>query len=203
MAPGLAGNEHLALPADADQVLRSDGDQVVKALERAFAQSFSVVDASTGHVVRTAEDDLPVDRYKRIAELYEIAQRGRPEMVDEVSPLLFMAVPLPTNPGEAMLVAVTTFVTEPIAREEQIRAAALEFGVDAAKALQWAQGRIPWHPHAVLEVSAAVVDKASLQLTQAQLKRQLADLSSHLLTTFEEITLLHRLTEKLSISKSV
>ena len=31
----------------------------------------------------------------------------------------------------------------------------------------------------------------------------MADLSSHLLTTFEEITLLHRLTEKLSISKSV
>src|SRR5215510_4344905 len=123
MAPGIAGNEHLAVPADAEQILRNDADQVVKALERAFSQSFSVVDASTGHVVRTAEDDLPVDRYKRIAELYEIAQRGRPEMVDEVSPLLFMAVPLPTNPGEPVLVAVTTFITEPVTRDEQIRAA--------------------------------------------------------------------------------
>ena len=31
----------------------------------------------------------------------------------------------------------------------------------------------------------------------------MADISSHLLMTFEEITLLHRLTEHLSISKSV
>ena len=42
-----------------------------------------------------------------------------------------------------------------------------------------------------------------MQQTTGQLKRQLADLSAHLLMTFEEITLLHRFTEQLSISKSV
>ena len=42
-----------------------------------------------------------------------------------------------------------------------------------------------------------------MQQSTAQMKRQLADISSHLLMTFEEITLLHRLTEHLSISKSV
>ena len=45
--------------------------------------------------------------------------------------------------------------------------------------------------------------RRDLQQSTAQLKRQLADISSHLLMTFEEITLLHRLTEHLSISKSV
>jgi HD-GYP domain-containing protein (c-di-GMP phosphodiesterase class II) len=203
LAPGVAGNDHLALPADVDQILRGDSEQVVRAVERAFGHTFQVIDASTGHVVRPAKDELPVDPYKRVAALYEIAQRGKPEIVDEVSPLLLLAVPLPVNPTEPMLVAVTTLITEPVAREEQIRAAAHEFGVDATQAFQWSQTRTPWHPHAVQEVASAVVEKAALQQSQAQLKRQLADLSSHLLTTFEEITLLHRLTEKLSISKSV
>ncbi len=203
LAPGVAGNEHLSVPADADQILRTDGQQVVRALERAFGQSFSVIDCTTGHVVRPATDDLPVDPYKRMAALYEIAQRGRPEVVDEVSPLLLMAVPLPVNPTEPLLVAVATFVTEPVEREDQIKLAAMEFGVEVEQALQWAQGRMPWHPHAVQEVASAVTEKTTLQQAQAQLKRQLADLSSHLLTTFEEITLLHRLTEHLSISKTV
>jgi HD-GYP domain-containing protein (c-di-GMP phosphodiesterase class II) len=203
LAPGVAGNDHLSLPADADQTLRNDGQQVVKALERAFGQSFSVVDTTTGQVVHPASDDLPVDPYKRVAALYEIAQRGRPEVVDEVSPILLIAVPLPANPTEPQLVAVATFITETVTREEQIRSAAQEFGVAPELAFQWAQARTPWHPHAIQEVCAAVSENTTLQQAQAQLKRQLADLSSHLLTTFEEITLLHRLTEHLSISKSV
>src|SRR6185369_17800926 len=46
-------------------------------------------------------------------------------------------------------------------------------------------------------------ERATLQQSAVQLKRQMADISSHLLMTFEEITLLHRLTEHLSISQSV
>ena len=121
LAPGVAGNEHLTLPADTDQILRNDGQQVVRALERAFGQAFTVLDPASGHVIRPAADSFPVDLYKRMAALYEIAQRGRPEVVDEVSPLLLMAVPLPANPTEPMLVALATFVTEPVEREEQIK----------------------------------------------------------------------------------
>ena len=40
------------------------------------------------------------------------------------------------------------------------------------------------------EVGAAIFEKTSMQQSTAQMKRQLADISSHLLMTFEEITLL-------------
>jgi putative nucleotidyltransferase with HDIG domain len=60
-----------------------------------------------------------------------------------------------------------------------------------------------WPPQAIQEVSLAISEKCGLQQANVQLKRQLADISSHLLMTFEEITLLHRLTEHLSIAKSV
>jgi putative nucleotidyltransferase with HDIG domain len=203
LAPGIAGNDYPSAQADADPTLRCDSQHVVRALERAFGQSFSVIDPTTGRVVRSAPDGLQVDPYLRMAALSEIAQRGRPEVVDEVSPLLIMAVPLPVSPTEPMQVAVATFLTQPVEREDQIVLAAQEFGIDTKQALQWAEGRISWHPHAIQELATSVAEKIALQQQQAQLKRQLADLSSHLLTTFEEITLLHRLTEKLSISKSV
>jgi hypothetical protein len=48
-----------------------------------------------------------------------------------------------------------------------------------------------------------MVEKIATQQHSTQLKRQVAEISSHLLNTFEEITLLHRLTEHLSLSKSV
>ena len=48
-----------------------------------------------------------------------------------------------------------------------------------------------------------LVEKSVTHQHASQLKRQVAEISSHLLNTFEEITLLHRLTEHLSLSKSV
>ena len=201
--PTSAGDEVPAAASEPGQALRNEAHQMVRALERAFAQSFAVLDCATGARARPAADGLPIDLYKRLAACEEVAQRGRPEVVDEVSPLMLVAVPLPASTTDSLMVAVSTFVTEPVTEESQIAAAAHEFGVDSQLALRWAQAQLPWHPHAVLEVSSAVAEKTAMQQTTQQLKRQLADLSSHLLTTFEEITLLHRLTEHLSISKSV
>ena len=203
LSPALPGDEGLAVASEPGQILRSEAHQMVRALERAFGQSFAVLDCTTGARIRPAADGLPIDLYKRLAACEEIAQRGRAEILDEVSPLLMVAVPLPASTTDSLMVAVSTFVTESVTDESQIAAAAHEFGVDACHAMQWAQAQLSWHPHAVLEVSSAVAEKAAMQQTTQQLKRQLADLSSHLLNTFEEITLLHRLTEHLSISKSV
>ena len=120
-----------------------------------------------------------------------------------MSPLLLLAVPLPSNSPGAPIVAITTFLTERVDSESQLAAAAAEFGVEIESAWAWAKAQTPWPPKAIQEVSAAIVEKTSLQQSAASMKRQLADISSHLLMTFEEITLLHRLTEHLSISQSV
>ena len=79
---------------------------------------------TTGRTVRPAADGLPVDLYKRMATCEEIRQHGRPEIIDEVAPLVLLAVPLPTPATESQLVAVTTFVTESVTEAAQIAAAA-------------------------------------------------------------------------------
>jgi putative nucleotidyltransferase with HDIG domain len=203
LTPALSSGDGPATAAVGEQSLRPEAVQLVRALERAFSQSFAVIDCASGSRVRNATNGLPVDLYKRLATCAEIAQRGRPEILDEVSPLVLLAVPLPVSATDSPMVAVSVLLSEAIEEETQIAAAAREFGVEPRHALRWAQEQLPWHPHAIQEVSSAVIEKLGLVQTTAQLKRQLADLSAHLLATFEEITLLHRLTEHLSISKSV
>jgi len=195
--------EHQTAIADAEQALPHEAHQMVRALERAFGQRVTVIDCKSGRRLRSADNGLEIDLYPRLSTCEQIAERGRPEIIAEVSPLLLLAVPLTAAVADSPLVAVATFVTEPLEEESQIAAAAHELGVDARHAFLWARTQSIWPPHALQEISAAIVEKTALQQTAIQLKRQLADISSHLLMTFEEVTLLHRLTERLSIAKSV
>src|SRR4051794_1354162 len=196
-------NEVLAPGNDIEQVLPNEAQQMLRALERAFAQSFTVIDCSTGNIARQAMGGPKIDLYKRLSVCQQVADRGRPEILDEVSPIVLLGVPLIDSTTTSTLLAVAPFVTERVQTQEEIAAAAQEFELSAKQAFHWAAGQTPWPAKALQELSAAVAEKATLQLSAAQLKRQMADISSHLLMTFEEITLLHRLTEHLSISKSV
>jgi putative nucleotidyltransferase with HDIG domain len=186
-----------------EQILPSEAQQLVRALELALGQSMTVIDCASGTKIKSAADTLPLEFYSRLSTCEQIARRGRPEILDEVSPLLVLVVPLPPGPSECPLAAVGTFLTQPVEAVEQITAAASDFGLDPSQALSWARQQSPWPAKAIMEVAVAIVEKTGVAQSSAQLKRQLADISSHLLMTFEEITLLHRLTEHLSISKSV
>jgi len=110
---------------------------------------------------------------------------------------------LPVESDVLPLVAVSLILTEPVHEESEVRAAAAAFGVEPGPLFRWAQARIPWHPQALIRMSQMLVEKSTTQQHEHQLKRQVAEISSHLLNTFEEITLLHRLTEQLSLAKSV
>jgi len=195
--------KQLAGGIDAEQSLPGEAHQLLRALEKACGQSFSIVDCANGQVVHIAPDGLQIDLYSRLTSYEQVARRGRPEIVDEVSPIAVLAVPLSGANGDCSLIAVAAFVTDRVHQQVEIDAAAHEFGIDAEKTFAWAKSQTPWPPQGLLELGVAFTERANLQQSAAHLKRQMADISSHLLMTFEEITLLHRLTEHLSISKSV
>jgi HD-GYP domain-containing protein (c-di-GMP phosphodiesterase class II) len=194
--PTVADNGHKRL-------MRAETQRAVSAFERALDQTFTVIDPASGDLLQQAADGLACDLTSRLALLEEIGRRGRPEIVDEVSPVVMLAIPLPVDALEPPLVAVAMFVTDRVRVESQVAAAAQAFGVSATSLCCWGQSRVPWHPQAALQMCQLLVEKSATQQHAAQLKRQVAEISSHLLNTFEEITLLHRLTEHLSLSKSV
>jgi hypothetical protein len=202
-APGGAQGARPTQELAQSQTLKAEHQRIVATFERAFDQPFSVVDGGSGKVVHATADWLNCGFAARLGLCEEVARRGRPEILDEVSPLVLLGIPLPVDPLESPLLAVSIFLTESVQSESQFAAAADGFGISAREALKWAASRTPWHPQAVLRMSTAVVEKLATQQTSLQLKKQVAEISSHLLNTFEEITLLHRLTEHLSLSKSI
>jgi putative nucleotidyltransferase with HDIG domain len=189
--------------SDIASTLPPDVHQMLRSLDRAFGQPFYVIDVGVGQLLRSPGGSLPFDWHAQLALCDQVADRGKPEFIDEVSPLVLLAVPLPAEGVVCKLVAVAAFVTERVTSQDDIRAAARHFGLDCERAYEWAQRQTCWPTLALEELSNAVAERSALQQSAVQLKRQMADISSHLLMTFEEITLLHRLTEHLSISKSV
>ena len=89
---------------------------------------------------------------------------GRPEILEDVSPLLLLGIPLPADPLEPPLLAVSVFLTESVRKSEsQLEAAAAAFGVSVEEALQWVAPRTPWHPQAAVRMSTAIVEKLATQ----------------------------------------
>ena len=202
IAPTTPNDNVLAASSDVDATLPNEAHQMLRSLERIFGQSFSVLDCATGEVIRSATNSLPIDLYQRLPSCEQISRRGRAEILDEVSPLILFAVPLIGTAPEYPLVAIAPFITERVEDITAITAAANEFGIDVQQAFRWAAAQSTWQLSALHEITATVAEKISLQQSAVNIKRQMSEISSHLLMTFEEITLLHRLTEHLSISKS-
>src|SRR5690348_14758158 len=94
-------DEAAATLTDEATVLPTEANQVLRSIERAYSTSFSVIECGTGKMLRPAEDGLPVDLYSRLPSFEQVAQRSLPEIIDEVSPVVLLAVPLPSanSPG--------------------------------------------------------------------------------------------------------
>src|SRR3954467_11999131 len=188
---------------DIEQILPAAAHQMLRSLEKALDQSFAVIECTTGEVRRNSTNCPPFDLEARLTACAQIVRHGRPEILDEVSPVVLLAVPIIDTTSDDLLLAIAPFATLAAESEAEIAAASKEFGVDSTQMFEWAMTQNVWRSQTLIDVSAAIVEKTALVQSTAQLKRQMADISSHLLMTFEEITLLHRLTEHLSISESV
>lgn len=174
----------------------------LRAIEQAFKQPFSLLDLRKGELTHAAADWLNCDLYSRLALCEETARQGRPEVLDEFSPLLMLAIPMSADSETADLLAVSTFLTQSVASVDQISAAAHAFGVDAEQAFRWSRSRMVWHTHGLMQLSTALTVGFNQRQQIVKLKTQLGDVSSHLFHSFEELSLLHRLTDQLSLSHS-
>ena len=174
----------------------------VAELERAFGQSFAVLDTSDGALRSAAADYLNIDLFSRLGLCEEVVRRGNSEVLEDFAPLLVIGVPLPADDELCSPMAVTTLVTEAISDEQQIAAAAQTLGVSADQAYRWASQRKVWPTYAAIELARALGNNLHDQRRVTELKSQMTDVSAHLLSTFEELSLLHRLMERLSLSSS-
>lgn len=177
--------------------------QVFDQLKRAFSQPFAVYDLLRGELNQAPHDWLTVSVESRVALLEEVARRGTAEIIEDCAPLVLLAVPLPTDEsGVCAQVAIATLATEAVKSQDDMLAAAHALGVDVDVAMHWSESRAIWPANAAERLAQSVLSQVTVEAQNDKLRKQLTSVSQHLLQTFEELSLLHRIHERLSVASN-
>ncbi|MHB1033355.1 MAG: HD-GYP domain-containing protein [Pirellulales bacterium] len=172
----------------------------VESLRRWFGVELAMVDANSGELLYRAVDQ-PSGDWGIVAELCrEVARRGRPEIIEAEDPFALLAIPL-AGRGEAEMVAVGAFVTREVMPGEDIAASAAALRWDVDDAAAWADNQVPTPLDALLRAAELVSTNLAFQSKVSRLEAEIQDLADHLASTYEEISLLYRLTQNLKISR--
>lgn len=175
--------------------------EAVEALAGVFGTEFALADTTTGQWSHVPARPPGANWDLRAEVCREVARHGRPEFIEEDAPFLVLAIPL----GETRAcryVAVATFVTRPVHQNEDLGAAADVLGLAPGEAVDWAAAQTPWTPDALRRVSELALSYLGQRERVRGLEEESQSLSVHLASTYEEISLLYRLTRNLKISRS-
>jgi putative nucleotidyltransferase with HDIG domain len=164
-----------------------------------FGIEFHLVDGETGELLHCAFDQTARDWAIRGELCRAVANRGTAEIIEDESPLLVMAIPIRES-ADATLVAVGTFVTSNTATPTQLLLAGEMLGIEQSDAAAWIRRQTCWTADILLRMGQLVSQHLAADERLQTLEREVKDLSIHLSTTYEEISLLYRLTQNLKLS---
>ena len=188
-------------PAVVGPGARMPKDSSQSLLERVFGTEFGILDVPAERWLHRPSDQ-PKHDWPGLVELCRaVARNGRPEIIGYEDPLAVLAVPLSVC-GESDKVAVATFVTRLLSPGEDISRSARPLGLDPRHAALWARWQKPWPADALTAVGDLAVDQLDALSRLDQMEEENHKLSVNLAATYEEISLLHRITQNLKISES-
>ncbi len=172
----------------------------LEGLQESFGTAFSVYDGASGEL-QTANQDLRIDWELFGILCRVVSQRRQPEIVWEEDPFIFLAVPYQLSADEER-VAVGAFISRFVGLDEDLSLQAKSLSGDQRHLRDWAIQQTPWQPEALLRVASTVLKQLRQRTQLALLEKQMEEMAVHLAAVYEEISLLHRLTRDLRLSKS-
>ncbi|MBN2216928.1 MAG: HD-GYP domain-containing protein [Pirellulales bacterium] len=183
-------------PRESDVLARS----VRQVLHRAFGIDFSVVDGRGGRLLHRAPDQ-PARDWEALAELCRlVAEQGYPEFLADEDPFVVLALPVAGLLGNDDRVVVATFVTRPVAPGEDLSVAARAVGLAPNAARDWASRQPIWPIDSIRRVADLTVERLVTGRRTEALDHEVRSLSANLSATYEEISLIYRLTQNLRLS---
>ena len=171
--------------------------QRLQEIEGVFTARFSLLRATTGDIVKQAEDAPPGDWMVRGELCRQVARQATPELIEDESSFVVLAIPVIVN-AQAKYVAIAAFLTEELLSAD-VPPLAATLAVSEDEAAAWAEERIPRSAEQLIALATLIVDRDAAVDRTEQLHHRLQSLSDNLSTTHEEISLLHRLTANLHI----
>jgi putative nucleotidyltransferase with HDIG domain len=170
-------------------------------LRQWFSADFHLVDGETGELERSPPEQRGID-FTLLGPLCRaIAQRGRVELVDEQEPLLTLAIPIEDATGQRRA-AVGVFVAAGAITAAQLRHAATRLAVEPEQAAAWIARQPRWTPNALLAMGVLTQERLAADRRLAMMEAEVRDVSTQLSSTYEEISLLHRLTQNLKLTSN-
>lgn len=175
--------------------------QVLEPLNRAFGVEFHLVDGVTGELLHRSPAQPEGDWAARAELCCEVARRGKPEFLGEEGPLVLLALPLCSR-RRPVQVAVGIFLTRALAAEEDLTQSARALGMNPQAVAAWACQQTPWAPALLERIGRLVLENLATTERLQEAEKEARSLSINLASTYEEISLLYRLTQNLKISES-
>ncbi len=190
------------IPTDQETAeLASWQSHLLTQLSQWFAIEFHLVDGDTGDLVHCAFDQTARDWGIRGELCRAVAAGGKAALIEDEPPLLVMGLPV-LGPGDTNLVAVGTFVSENSASADQLPLAGEMLGLEPDDASKWISRQTCWPPDLLWRMGQLATERLAAEVRLKQLERDAKDLSRNILTSYQEINLLYRLTQNLKLSSN-
>jgi len=173
-------------------------EQCFNALGEALEADFAAVDVEADVVVREA-GGLSGDWLEWRDLCREVSHRGSSEIIAEEQPLVLLAVPLPQQVGA--VVALGVFPIELPLEPGDVEAALARMGLSAEDGGGALRCQQVWPPRGLARMATLAIEKLAADWQLGLAEQENEQVSSHLLGTYEEISLLHRLAQNLKISR--
>jgi putative nucleotidyltransferase with HDIG domain len=188
------------LPPTVDR-LRPADHQALELLEASFGVPFALVDGQSGEFLHRPEGPPDSDWQLRGELCRVVARRGSPEIIQDEEPFAVLAVPL-ADFGADSRVAVGSFVVRPMQQNEDVSEPAKVLGMAPNAALDWGVRQVAWARPSLERVARMTVDHGRTLNEVERSEEEIESVSQNLASTYEEISLIYRLTHNLRISRS-
>ena len=180
---------------------------VLPSLRLLFGQELAVVDTATDRLAAPGPGigtDIPEHWFELCRQ---VVRRGQAEFIAEHEPLLVLAVPLALLERE-QYVAVGVFhswsseaASKTRRNGSNLAGACQQLGLNTAAAT-WLSAQAPWPAERLLAVARTLVERQAAEARAAQAGDDIDKMAAQLSSTYEEISLLHRLARNLRISEN-
>ena len=190
------------LSAERPRPVTERSSRAAQTLERYFGVSFAVFNTASDQWVQCPADQPTLTSSLHAELCRAVSYRQRCEIIGEEVPFSILAVPLETA-GQHDCVAVATFRTAEASGEADVLRAVQLLDLRLDNPVDWTARQRIWPAEALVSMAELVTAKWTSDSEAVSLRREVDDLSRQLSSTYEEICLLFRLTQSLTISSSV
>lgn len=175
--------------------------KLAQELEQLFETTFSIWNGETGTSLLGNGLNLFQDEGICAELVREVTRRHTPQFIGEAGTVTAFALPVTTT-EQVPLVAVGCFAVGGVDGADSVEAEAGLLGLDVQSTRRWLDERELWSVNTIERMGGIFCEKLAAEVRCEHLSGEISSLSDNLSITYEEISLLCGITQKLNLERS-